>query len=162
MDIGDVVYIKTGKVGTICDTIKEMSNLSTILISIFLHHFLKTCWKMLYFDANTQSDIWLPYIVMKDLTMLKQYAHCFCQYPKNNIPDIRLIPLDSVTYPPARSLLWREVYLLKKCISFVCPFSLNYNYLGHNKCTEYVASTLISRWKVLAKCAETNYQFCFA
>ena len=35
---------------------------------------------------------------MKDSAMLKQIEHCFCQYLKNNIPDIRLIPLDYVTY----------------------------------------------------------------
>ena len=28
----------------------------------------------------------------------KEFEHCFCQYLKNNIPDIRLIPLDHVTY----------------------------------------------------------------
>ena len=41
---------------------------------------------------------------MKDLTMLKnqyetkEFEHCFGQYLKNHIPDIRLIPLDHVTY----------------------------------------------------------------
>ena len=38
-----------------------------------------------------------------NLAMLKQYKtkefeHCFCQYLKNNMADIRLIPLDHVTY----------------------------------------------------------------
>ena len=30
--------------------------------------------------------------------MLKTIQHCFCQYLKNNIADIRLIHLDHVTY----------------------------------------------------------------
>ena len=28
----------------------------------------------------------------------KEFEHCFWQYLKNNIADIRLIPLDRVTY----------------------------------------------------------------
>ena len=27
-----------------------------------------------------------------------EFEHCFCQYLKNNMADIRLIPLDHVTY----------------------------------------------------------------
>ena len=37
-------------------------------------------FEMLHFDAH-------PW----------QFEHCFCQYLKNNISDIRLIPLDYVT-----------------------------------------------------------------
>ena len=28
----------------------------------------------------------------------KEFEHCFCQYLKNNMADIRLIPPDHVTY----------------------------------------------------------------
>ena len=41
---------------------------------------------------------------MKNFSMLKtvykakEFEFCFCQYLKNNIPDIRLIPLDHATY----------------------------------------------------------------
>ena len=39
-----------------------------------------------------QLDFWLQsYETMK-------FKHCFYQYLKNDIPDIRLIPLDHVTY----------------------------------------------------------------
>ena len=43
---------------------------------------------------------------MKNVSRLRQYKtkefeHCFCQYLKNNISDIRLIPLDNVTYLPS-------------------------------------------------------------
>ena len=41
-----------------------------------------------------QSDIWLQSYEFET----KEFKHCFCQYLKNNIPDIRLIPLDHVTY----------------------------------------------------------------
>ena len=41
---------------------------------------------------------------MQDLSMLKktqyktkEFEHCFCQYLKNHIADIRFIPLDHVT-----------------------------------------------------------------
>ena len=54
---------------------------------------------MLHFDAN---PIKIGYLVMKNLSMLKQYQtkeseHCFCLYLKDYISDIRLIPLDHVT-----------------------------------------------------------------
>ena len=63
---------------------KEMSHLSKILNSFFLHHFLVIS-KMFYFDANPITIGYLDYKVMKDLSMLKnnikqEFEHCFCQY----------------------------------------------------------------------------------
>ena len=45
-------------------------------------------------------DIWLQsyeeFVNAKN--NIKQFEHCFCQYLKNNMADIRLIPVDHVTY----------------------------------------------------------------
>ena len=53
----------------ICHMIKEMSHLSKMSISIFLHHFLKTskCFILMQTQYNWISG----YKVMKNLTMLK-------------------------------------------------------------------------------------------
>ena len=49
-----------------------------------------------------QLDIWLQsyegFHNVKNNMKQKEFEHCFCRYLKNNIPDIRLIPLDHVTY----------------------------------------------------------------
>ena len=49
-----------------------------------------------------QLDIWLQsyegFDNAKKHYETKEFEHCFGQYLKNNIPDIRLIPLDHVTY----------------------------------------------------------------
>ena len=37
-----------------------------------------------------------------------EFEHCFCQYLENNIPDIRLIPLDHGTYVFSVKLLGVE------------------------------------------------------
>ena len=54
---------------------------------------------------HLQLDIWLQSYAGFDSAdyetkhyETKEFEHCFCQYLKNNIPDIRLIPLDHVTY----------------------------------------------------------------
>ena len=45
----------------------------------------------------------------------KEFAHCFCQYLKNNIPDIRLIPIDHVTY------YWKDTLsILTKIFQQLC------------------------------------------
>ena len=49
-----------------------------------------------------QLDIWLQsykgFVNAKNNIKQKEFEHCFCQYLKYNITDIRLIPLDPVTY----------------------------------------------------------------
>ena len=51
---------------------------------------------------NVQLDIWLQSYAefdnAKNDIKQKKYEHSFCQYLKNNIADIRLIPPDYVTY----------------------------------------------------------------
>ena len=47
-----------------------------------------------------QLAIWLQSYEGFDIAKnnkTKEFEHCFCQYLKNNIADIRLIPLDHVT-----------------------------------------------------------------
>ena len=57
---------------------------------------------MLHFDANPITmDIWLQSYegfnnAKNNMKQRNLNEHCFCQYLKNNIPDIRLIPLDHV------------------------------------------------------------------
>ena len=59
---------------------------------------------MLHFDANPiyNLDIWLQsyeeFVDAKNNIKQKELEHCFCQYLKTNIADIRLIPLDHVTF----------------------------------------------------------------
>ena len=59
---------------------------------------------MLHFDPNpiTIGFIWLQsyeeFVNAKNNIKTKEFEHCFCQYLKNNMADIRLIPLDHVTY----------------------------------------------------------------
>ena len=48
-----------------------------------------------------QLDIWLQSYVGFDnakSNIKQRNLNTFCQYLKNNFPDIRLIPLDHVTY----------------------------------------------------------------
>ena len=56
---------------------------------------------MLHFDPNPYKlDIWLQSYeeFANDKNNIKTpFEHCFCQYLKNNMADIRLIPLDHVT-----------------------------------------------------------------
>ena len=40
------------------------------------------------------------FVNAKNNIKTKKFDHCFCQYLKNNITDIRLIHLDHVTYAP--------------------------------------------------------------
>ena len=67
-----------------------------------MHHFLKTSKSFILMQTPLQLDIWLQsnegFDNAKNNMKQKEFEHCFCQYQKNNIPDIRLIPLDHVTY----------------------------------------------------------------
>ena len=81
---------------------REMSHLSKISISIFLHNFLKTSKCFILMQTPLQLDIWIQsyewFDNAKNIMKQKEFEHCFCQYLKSNIPDIGLIPLDHVTY----------------------------------------------------------------
>ena len=71
--------------------------------------------------------------VMKNLTMLKQYETkefepYFCQYLKNNVSDIRLIPLDYVTYKGAgdssqHNLIPKLSWTVHKQLQILSPIS---------------------------------------
>ena len=86
----------------ICDTIKgnksHVENFNSYFITSLSQNF-----KMLCFDAN---PITIGYLVAELWSICqcykqyktKEFEHCFCQYLKNSISDIRLIPLDHVTY----------------------------------------------------------------
>ena len=71
-----------------------MSNLSKISNFYFLTP-LYHDFKILHFDAN---PITFGYLVEGFVNAKKEFEHRFCQYLKNNIANIRLIPLDHVTY----------------------------------------------------------------
>ena len=79
--------------------IKGIESLVNYFLTPLSHHF-----KMLHLDANPIS---IRYLVQSydglvnaknNINKTKGFEHCFCQYLKNNIADIRLIPLDHVTY----------------------------------------------------------------
>ena len=58
---------------------------------------------MLHFDANPITIEYLVTLITSNLLLLKQYKTkefrtFLCQYLQNNISDIRIIPLDHVTY----------------------------------------------------------------
>ena len=46
--------------------------------------------------------VWLQsyedFFIAKNNIKQKDFEHCFCHYLKNNISDIRLIPVDHVTF----------------------------------------------------------------
>ena len=80
-----------------------MSRLSKISIPIFLHHFLITSIGFILIKTPQQFDIWLQSYEecanAKNNIKTKIFEHCFCQYLKNDMADIQLIPLDHhVTY----------------------------------------------------------------
>ena len=54
-----------------------------------------------------QLDNWLQsyeeFVNAKNNIKTKEFEHCFCLYLENNLPGIRLIPLDHVTYEQ----IWR-------------------------------------------------------
>ena len=78
-----------------------MSHLSKMSIPIFLHHFLVTSKCFILMLTPLQLDNWLQsyeeLVNAKKQYKTKEIEHCFCQYLKINISDIRLIPLDHVT-----------------------------------------------------------------
>ena len=108
----------------------SMSHLSKIQILIFLHHLLITSKCFNLTQTPLQLDIWLQsyeeYVNAKN--NIKQLEHCFCHYLKTNITDIRLIPLDHVTYTTHKKIhamiwfiierTWVEI-LLRLCVWFV-------------------------------------------
>ena len=84
-----------------CDMIKGNES----LVENFNFNFLTPLSynpKMLHFDANPitiecqVTDLWWIWQCQKQYKT-KEFEHCFCQYLKYNITDIRLIPLDHVT-----------------------------------------------------------------
>ena len=85
----------------ICDMIKG-NHLSKNFNFYFLTP-LSQNFKMLHFDASPitigylVTELWSIWQCQKQYKT-KEFEHCFCQYFKNNIADIRLIPLDHVTY----------------------------------------------------------------
>ena len=58
-------------------------------------------------------DIWLQsydeFVIAKN-----NIKHCFCQYLKNNMADIRLIPLDHVTNVLGNYLMGKGLFLETK------------------------------------------------
>ena len=79
-----------------------MSHLLEIIISIFLHRFLITSKCFILMQTPLPFDIWLQsydkFVNAKKQYNTKEFEHCFCHYLKNNMADVRLIPLDHVTY----------------------------------------------------------------
>ena len=68
-------------------------------------------WKC-YISIQTplESEIWLQNYeqFIKSENNIKQKNLFICQYLKNNICDIRLIPLDHVTYKPIATIAYRH------------------------------------------------------
>ena len=66
----------------ICDMIKENESLVYSILFSYTTYLVTELWRI--------CRCWKQY-------KTKEFEHCFCQYLKNNITDIWLIPLDHVT-----------------------------------------------------------------
>ena len=86
----------------ICDTIKGNESLVENVNSYSFLTPLSHNFKLLHFDANPitieylVTELWRFFFLKQCKT--KKFEHYFRQYLKNNMADIRLIPLDHVTY----------------------------------------------------------------
>ena len=71
-----------------------------------LHHFLITAICFILIQTPLELDIWLQsYEGFDNAKNNMKFEQCFCQYLINNIPDIRLIPLDNVTFRDLQKIL---------------------------------------------------------
>ena len=108
---------------------REMSHLSKIPISSFLHHFLKTQKCFILMQTPLQLDIWLQsyegFDTAKNDMKQRNFNTVFCHYLQHNIPDIRLIPLDHVTYlfQNSNPELWHDSFIEIVQIKSYTPFT---------------------------------------